>query len=190
MQRCQKRLSIFSVIVDFCSKSCYNVRAQRFNNHYIGGDLMKKGRIIRYSNQEDLIRAFAGEVVGNFNRCLELWMADSVDGETEKDILKRKLYKQSKVIWENVFDELAKILTDDTDKRYAKKLFGPFKSKRYVVITWDCGFYDHLLKGAPEIEGKDESIRDLTVTNVEYILDREKFTLEWRYLPEENPQNR
>lgn len=146
--------------------------------------------VVYYSNQEDLIRAFAGEVVENFNRCLEFWTATSVNGEIDRDILRRNLYNQTKTIWENAFYEMATILTDDTDKKYAKKLFGPFKSKRFVSITWNSGFYDHLLKGAPGIEGTDESIRDMAVTNVEYILDRKKFALEKRHYPDGIPANR
>lgn len=136
---------------------------------------MKENKVYSYKSQDALCKAFADEVEENFRNQLEMWEAMAVDGATEIEMSRRRQSKEPKIVWENTYEKLATILTDDRDKTYSKRIWRIFRSRRYVSITWCSGFYDHLLYGTANRDG--ESLQGMVAINVEYIIDRKNFTV-------------
>lgn len=146
---------------------------------------MKADWIYPYSSQDELCKVFANEIADGFRDLLEYWEAIAVDDREKLDIGNIRMGKEPHIVWENAYEKIVTIMTDEKDKTYNKRIFWFIKSSRFLSITWCSGFYDHLLSGtATNISSEGESMRSMISQNTEYIIDRKKFTIVRRVHPE------
>lgn len=131
---------------------------------------MLKARLFKGKSVEDVARGFAQIVSYNYASDLRFWQAIAIDDKDEYEDWGVKIKNEPGIVLQNAYDKILNIIRNPQEnKKYYKRRWKFFTSKKVIRIVLSSGFYRDLLPG--------ENVESSMQENVEYILNIKKMTI-------------